>query len=167
MHAFAAARTPGTIAQAQWLACDGDKTIWDVELREWQATVSPQEAAWGAQLLETGIQTNNRVSEASKTRFKRRRPFVTDKTLKTVVPRATAMSQSYPSGHVSRAFVEATIMSSLMPARRARYMRLARQMAMGRIYGGVHYPSDTIGGAFEGAMVGAWVVANSGRPTPS
>lgn len=165
MHQIAAARTPAQTKTAQWLAADGDRAVWNRVLREWQRTVGPAQAAWGAHLLQYAREVNKRVNDDAKARFGRERPYNADPSLTTVVSRPSASSKSYPSGHTARAFLDATIVSALMPARRREFLALAHQMAMARIYGGVHFPKDTVAGAWEGALVAGWVLTRSTRPT--
>lgn len=164
MRSVAATRTPGQTQTARWLSRDGDKEVWEQELAAWQASVSPAQAAWGAQLVAQAREVNATINAAAKTAFGRRRPYIADPQLRTVVARSNASSPSYPSGHSARAFMDATIMGFLNPSRRRAYLALARQMAMSRVYGGVHYPTDVVAGAWEGGLVAAWMIATHPRP---
>ena len=164
MRQLAQNRTPSLTQTANWFAGDGDKQIWDRELARWQKSVGPRQAAWGAKLLNTALLVNKEISDASKKRFGRPRPYEADPSLTLAVPQPGKGSASYPSGHAARAFMEASILSQLMPERRDEFMKVAQQMAMSRVYGGVHYPSDTVGGAYEGALVASWLFKNMPRP---
>ncbi len=164
MHRIAAARTAEQTRTARWFAHDGDKGVWERELAAWQATVTPAQAAWGAALLAEARTLNAAINQRAKQRFGRTRPYAEDRSLTTAVPRSNATSPSYPSGHSARAFLEATIMSALNPARRGAYMAIAQQMAMSRVYGGVHYPTDVVAGAWEGGAVATWLLDH--RPMP-
>jgi hypothetical protein len=158
-------RTAAQTAQANWLADDGDMPVWDAVLAEWQQTVGPRQAAWGYALLHEARDLNARINAPVKEHFGRTRPYRTDPSIDPVVPLSSAGSPSYPSGHAARAYLEATILAALMPARAPEFFALAQQMAMSRIYGGVHFPSDTFGGAWEGALVASWLLRERPRPT--
>lgn len=164
MHRLAARRTPRQTVTARWLAADGDKAVWQTQLDGWKRTVTPAQAAWGQQLLNDALEINSAVNGAAKERYARTRPYTTDPTIAPVVPLSNAGSPSYPSGHSARAFLEATILSALIPQRRSEFMGLAHQMAMARVYGGVHYPTDVMGGAWEGALIGSWLLRTHPKP---
>jgi acid phosphatase (class A) len=53
---------------------------------------------------------------------------------------------SYPSGHSTRAWLDALVLSDLDPARRSDYLASAAQVSSDRVIGGMHYPSDTVSG---------------------
>jgi membrane-associated phospholipid phosphatase len=67
---------------------------------------------------------------------------------------STATGLSFPSAHASTAFAGALAYSRLgMPA--APLYALAAGLSLSRLYLGVHYPSDVLGGALLGTAV-AW-----------
>jgi undecaprenyl-diphosphatase len=69
-----------------------------------------------------------------------------------------ATSPSFPSGHTSRTFVLATVLSKFHP-KFAKYLySFAIIMALSRVYIGVHYPLDIISGAILGISVGMLVL---------
>lgn len=55
---------------------------------------------------------------------------------------------SFPSGHTNAAFTTALILSQYFPAVKGIFLLLAFLVALSRIYLGVHFPTDTIVGAF-------------------
>lgn len=55
-------------------------------------------------------------------------------------------SGSYPSGHSLYIFVEAGVLAEVFPEHREALMTLAHRAAWGRIQGGVHFPTDVVGG---------------------
>jgi undecaprenyl-diphosphatase len=60
---------------------------------------------------------------------------------------------SFPSGHAATSFAAATILTAAVPRLAPVWFLLALAIAYSRIYVGVHYPLDVIGGAALGALV--------------
>lgn len=88
--------------------------------------------------------------------FKRRRPFVQN--LK-IVAVYNAESTSFPSGHTSTSFSVATALSRVYPKW---YVIVpsylwAGSVGYSRMYLGVHYPSDVVGGALLGTTT-SWLL---------
>ena len=65
---------------------------------------------------------------------------------------------SFPSGHTSAAFVVATIIAYFTPFLALPLYIFAFLVGMARIYLGVHYPSDIIGGIFFGSGMAALAI---------
>lgn len=83
--------------------------------------------------------------------------------LKLLVPRhrprghslvAMPHTHSFPSGHATIAFGCATVLATLLPAGRIAFFLLAAAIAWSRVYVGVHYPLDVLGGAALGVADG-------------
>jgi undecaprenyl-diphosphatase len=84
--------------------------------------------------------------------------------LKTVIPRhrprvpalvTRPHDHSFPSGHAATSFACATVLAYASPRLRAPALLLAALIAYSRLYNGVHFPLDVIGGAALGAAIGA------------
>jgi undecaprenyl-diphosphatase len=70
---------------------------------------------------------------------------------KTLVP--MPHDASFPSGHAATSFAAATMLSFAFPRFAPFLYVLAAAVAFSRVYVGVHYPLDVIGGAALGVVV--------------
>ena len=84
------------------------------------------------------------VSPAVKKRFARPRPPKVDSRILPCVN--LPKSGSYPSGHSLYLFVEAGVLAEIFPEHREALFAHAHRSAWGRIFAGVHFPSDVVAG---------------------
>lgn len=66
-------------------------------------------------------------------------------------------SPSFPSTHVANSFSVAFFLSFYFPKARALFLGVAALVGVSRIYLGVHYPSDVLGGALIGMGI-SWTI---------
>ncbi len=67
-------------------------------------------------------------------------------------------SGAFPSGHAASAFACATVIGWTSPRLRIPVIVLAAAIAWSRVYVGVHWPLDVLGGALLGVLMGAVLV---------
>ena len=105
---------------------------------------NPEHLPYTAKFLHHVYLDCHAVSERAKDLYHRTRPPFTDPAVHpcVLVPNST----SYPSGHSTNGFVWAGVLGQIYPEHQAELLAWAHHYAWGRILGGVHFPSDDVGG---------------------
>lgn len=83
-----------------------------------------------------------------KKKYKRPRPYITHPEIKPCVELET--SKAYPSGHTTISRVYARALSYFFPERAILFLRRSDEVALNRVIGGVHHPSDVAAGKVLG-----------------
>ncbi|HAZ14913.1 MAG: hypothetical protein A2X86_21285 [Bdellovibrionales bacterium GWA2_49_15] len=83
-------------------------------------------------------------STIAKQIFKRPRPYVSNPAIVPCIEKSN--SYAYPSGHTTVARVYAWVLAKKYPERAALFLQRGDEVAMNRIIGGVHHPSDIVAG---------------------
>jgi hypothetical protein len=164
-RAAMALRTPEQTATAQALAHSSGWDTWNAAIDEIKRTQGRDQAKLAVSLLDAARERNGVVTNDSKEKFGRLRPYQVDATISTVVPRPDN-NASYPSGHSSGSYVAATILGAFLPARAAELRAMADQVAWSRVYAGVHFLTDVVEGARIGVRIAADVLQRASRAVP-
>jgi len=97
-----------------------------------------------AKLFQKLATDSNASTDLAKERYKRDRPFVISPEVAPCVDKPKGYS--YPSAYSVQVFVRAGVLAELFPAKRAELFAQAHQRAWARVIGGVHFPTDDVGG---------------------
>ena len=136
-----AARTPADVAWAKLIEQDKPFLDFGDLFGPWfDEKTLPVLADFLGQVTTDARQVSDRMKDL----YPRKRPPIVEPTVQPVVN--IPKSNSYPSGHSLRAYVWAAVLGDVFPDRQADLFTRAHRVAWGRVIGGVHFPSDTIGG---------------------
>jgi len=102
-------------------------------------------------------------TKAAKDFFHRDRPYTVDTTLKTCTPvKPGKAANSYPSGHATRVFAMAEILSALLPDRSQAILARASEYAEHRLVCGVHYRNYIAAGQQFGTILALRLMQDPG-----
>lgn len=154
-------RTPEGNAWAEHMAHEGHLQLW-VDFAERMRGGMGRKQGWlGTALIAASMAANGIATYAAKREFARPRPFQADPNIIPIGP--VPKSWSYPSGHTSSAFAAARTIARIEPKLANEAYDLARQVAISRVYAGVHYPSDVVAGALLGTGIAEALLRSTGR----
>ena len=95
------------------------------------------------------------TNEILKDVFGRPRPYTVSTELVTLIKQLS--SYSFPSGHTSTSFAAAFVLFRMLPKKFGiPALVLAAMIGFSRLYVGVHYPTDVLGGIVVGFMCSVW-----------
>ncbi|MBP6508991.1 MAG: phosphatase PAP2 family protein [Candidatus Kapabacteria bacterium] len=132
-------------------------------LRGWQQRSSSEgkNLIWCAALLLLAVAVLDQASHRLlKEVISRPRPYLV---LGDVYQLVGSGGGSFPSNHAMNNSAAAVILSGFFPNKRWIFWTIATTITFSRVYCGVHYPSDVLGGAIIGAGAGFMFLASARR----
>ena len=152
-------RTQQHFDLARYWATDAPSIRWELFIEDEIAShrLSIPHAARARAYLSTAMYDAFVACWDSKYAYWLARPITIDPTLKTIF--STPPFPSYPSGHSTQSSAAAAVMAELFRDRAEFYEARGEEASMSRIWAGVHYRFDVLGGEALGAKVGEAVVA--------
>lgn len=112
---------------------------------------------WSPKIMAAYVQLGVNVFVAKKM-YKRPRPYNYNSQIVPCIDLEN--SYAYPSGHSMMARMFAHILSRIYPDRAVALMKRADEVALNRVIGGVHHPSDIEAGKKMGDVLGKSLIAN-------
>ncbi len=151
-------RTPDQIAVVHKWADLPPPAIWNNLLNDRIATGerSALRAARAYAFLNTAMYDAFVCCWQTKYTYWTARPFQRIPGLTTVIP--TPNFPSYTSGHSTISAAAARVMGEVFPAEKDFFAAQAREAAISRLWGGIHYPRDNDQGLAVGQLIGQRVV---------
>lgn len=143
-----AQRTPEGDAWARDLDLHGTTAVW----KELAAQVGDDQAVTQA-VLNAALAAASVQGGVGKRQWMRPRPFQVDPSITVIGRTPKHVDSSYPSIHSARAYAAARVLSAIDPSVTEAAYAMAREVALSRIYAGVHFASDAIAGARLGTYL--------------
>ena len=113
---------------------------------------------WGVLLLTAAsVAIADMAATALKAAIDVQRPSSHYASPTTLVP--APHDHSFPSGHAATSFAAATVLTAFAPRFAPVWFLLALAIGFARVYVGVHYPFDVVGGAVLGVVIALLLLA--------
>ena len=141
-------RTAAGDAWARDMDMHGTTALWKELATQVAGDPAVTQAVLNAALAAASVQGG-----VGKKQWSRQRPFQVDPTITVVGRTPKHVDSSYPSIHSARSYAAARVLSALDPSVTDAAYALAREVALSRIYAGVHFASDTVAGARLGTYL--------------
>lgn len=103
--------------------------------------------------MDRVLQDTRAIFLASKDVWKRPRPFSVSAEVKPIGE--LPATGSYPSGHATRGYLVAILLSNMVPEKRAQLFARGREYGENRMIAGVHYPTDIEAGRLSATAIAA------------
>lgn len=124
--------------------CEKAKSDEDVSIQNLfgapKGPLSKSEARWATARLLIHMGESGANILKAKSLFKRPRPYVRNPLIIPCISKESSFA--YPSGHTTFSRYLALALSRIHPEKEAALMKRADEIALGRVIGGVHHPTD-------------------------
>jgi acid phosphatase (class A) len=148
-------RTP---AQAERAVADNDQSLGRIADEVFGEKAAALRSPKFSQFAERVTQDTRAIFLASKDVWKRPRPFSASPEVKAIGELPT--TGSYPSGHATRGYLVAILLSNMVPEKSAELFARGREYGENRIVAGVHYPTDVEAGRLSATAIAAALMQN-------
>ncbi|MDB5393769.1 MAG: rane-associated phospholipid phosphatase [Rhodospirillales bacterium] len=120
---------------------------------------TPDRLPLATKLFQLVGETEGEFVGPAKKAFGRPRPPLADPT---IIPcEKLRPSGAYPSGHATFGYLEAIVLTQIVPEKREAIFQRAAEFGQHRVVCGVHYPSDIEAGKVSAFAIGAALLKNS------
>jgi hypothetical protein len=147
-HRLVEQRTPAGDTWARDMDLHGTTAVWKELASQVSGDPAVTQAVLGAALAAASVQGG-----VGKKQWSRPRPFQVDPSIKVIGRTPKHVDSSYPSIHSARAYAAARVLSALDPSVTEAAYAMAREVAISRVYAGVHFATDAVAGARLGTYL--------------
>ncbi len=153
---LAATRTPAGTKASTWLETHGKKDLWKLAAHDQAEVLTKQEGTARKDDVKAMLTLTKTVADALGARYRQSAPYVLHPSLRPdhTVTKGQVCPCSYPSRHAAAGAAAATYLGGLEPQRVGQYRWIEAQVDYSRVYMAGHVPSDLVGGALLGDLVG-------------
>ncbi|MCW2867184.1 MAG: hypothetical protein JWR20_1372 [Marmoricola sp.] len=159
---LAATRTPAGVKASTWLETHGKKDLWKLYAKDQGELLAPKAAAVRKTDVKAMLKLTKTAADALGARYRQSAPYVLRPSLRPdhTVTKGQVCPCSYPSRHAAAGAAATTYLGALRPERVAQYRWTEAEIDYSRVYMAGHVPSDLVGGALLGDLVGDYYLGS-------
>lgn len=153
---LAATRTPAGTKASTWLETHGKKDLWKLYAKDQGELLTSTEAARRKADVKAVLKLTKTAADALGARYRQSAPYVLRPSLRPDhhVTKDQVCPCSYPSRHAAAGAAATAYLGGLEPQRLGEYRWTEAEIDYSRVYMAGHVPSDLVGGALLGDLVG-------------
>ena len=159
---LAATRTAAGTTASTWLETHGKKDLWKLYAKDQGELLTKKQAAARKGDVKAMLKLTKTAADALGTRYRQSAPYVLRPSLRPDhhVTTGQVCPCSYPSRHAAAGAAATTYLGALRPERVGQYRWTEAQIDYSRVYMAGHVPSDLVGGALLGDLVGDYYLGS-------